>query len=557
MRSRLVLGVAAVLCVGVAGLSTSSHAQNFEGLGFAAGYNSSRADGVSADGSVVVGLSGPQVVGSDQASRWTAATGMVGLGFVPPATGTSWALAVSGDGSTVVGNSGSPDQAFRWTASGGMVGLGFLPTGGSSVANAVNADGSVVVGGGATTVNGMGTQLAYRWTSSTGMVALGTLPGMQNSIANGVSANGNVVVGNSDCTNCVSNPQAFRWTASSGMVGLGFLSGQTSSNASAISANGNVIIGNSGGDAVSWIGGTINDLGAFTANAVNADGSVIVGTGIGADIWTQANGLMSVQDLLIVDGVNLTGWELQATTGVSADGRVLVGFGIDPQGLREAWIAQLPIAGGVPEPSTWAMMLIGFAGIGFAAYRRKSIPLFALTALLLGSALAMPAPAAADIYTYTISNGTFTTGTISGTVTVDGTAQGITAVDINAGTFGTFTNIFDRDVTNVPSVPYTQFSIEIVNTTDTDVLILRLDDLASLFSGQPVSIDSLSGLFPESMNQFITHDSGIPHPAFGQPFSGTLTVAVPELSTWAMLLFGFAGLGFLAYRRRLIEDHQI
>jgi hypothetical protein len=28
-------------------------------------------------------------------------------------------------------------------------------------------------------------------------------------------------------------------------------------------------------------------------------------------------------------------------------------------------------AGAVPEPSTWAMLLIGFAGIGFMAYRRK------------------------------------------------------------------------------------------------------------------------------------------------------------------------------------------
>lgn len=26
----------------------------------------------------------------------------------------------------------------------------------------------------------------------------------------------------------------------------------------------------------------------------------------------------------------------------------------------------------VPEPSTWAMMILGFAGIGFMAYRRKS-----------------------------------------------------------------------------------------------------------------------------------------------------------------------------------------
>jgi hypothetical protein len=30
--------------------------------------------------------------------------------------------------------------------------------------------------------------------------------------------------------------------------------------------------------------------------------------------------------------------------------------------------------GAVPEPSTWAMMIVGFAGVGFMAYRRKSKP---------------------------------------------------------------------------------------------------------------------------------------------------------------------------------------
>jgi hypothetical protein len=34
--------------------------------------------------------------------------------------------------------------------------------------------------------------------------------------------------------------------------------------------------------------------------------------------------------------------------------------------------AQLTSA--VPEPSTWAMMMLGFAGVGFMAYRRKSKP---------------------------------------------------------------------------------------------------------------------------------------------------------------------------------------
>jgi len=29
-----------------------------------------------------------------------------------------------------------------------------------------------------------------------------------------------------------------------------------------------------------------------------------------------------------------------------------------------------------PEPSTWAMMILGFSGLGFMAYRRKSKPTF-------------------------------------------------------------------------------------------------------------------------------------------------------------------------------------
>ena len=36
------------------------------------------------------------------------------------------------------------------------------------------------------------------------------------------------------------------------------------------------------------------------------------------------------------------------------------------------------LASAVPEPSTWAMMIIGFCGVGFMAYRRKqAAPLIA------------------------------------------------------------------------------------------------------------------------------------------------------------------------------------
>jgi hypothetical protein len=43
---------------------------------------------------------------------------------------------------------------------------------------------------------------------------------------------------------------------------------------------------------------------------------------------------------------------------------------------------------------------------------------------------------------------------------------------------------------------------------------------------------------------------GSPAPTFNMAFSITGVGAVPEPSTWAMMILGFAGLGFMAYRRR-------
>ncbi len=37
------------------------------------------------------------------------------------------------------------------------------------------------------------------------------------------------------------------------------------------------------------------------------------------------------------------------------------------------------VTAAVPEPSTWAMMILGFVGVGFMAYRRKNTPTFRLT----------------------------------------------------------------------------------------------------------------------------------------------------------------------------------
>jgi outer membrane autotransporter protein len=47
--------------------------------------------------------------------------------------------------------------------------------------------------------------------------------------------------------------------------------------------------------------------------------------------------MQSLQQLLIDAGVNMTGWQLEVATGVSADGNVVVGYGIH-NARQEAWI---------------------------------------------------------------------------------------------------------------------------------------------------------------------------------------------------------------------------
>ena len=37
-------------------------------------------------------------------------------------------------------------------------------------------------------------------------------------------------------------------------------------------------------------------------------------------------------------------------------------------------LGDFAVGGAVPEPSTWAMMLLGFAGLGYAGYRRAREP---------------------------------------------------------------------------------------------------------------------------------------------------------------------------------------
>jgi probable HAF family extracellular repeat protein len=353
-------------------LAPGTDAASFQGLGFLPGpdygFFESYAYGVSDDGSTVVGW-GNSTTSFSEAFRWTQVDGMVGLGNIPDNT-ASGALGASADGSVIVGWSGS--GPFRWTQAQGMVSLD-ASMGGS--ASDVSANGSVIVGTASSVIID---SEAFRWTVTDGMMLLGDLPGSSTlSEVNALSADGLVVVGGG---NLNLDEEAFRWTATDGMVGLGDLPGGIFySSAQGVSADGSVIVGISRSALVSeafrWTasGGMIG-LGSLpggqssAALDVSADGSIIVGEGLfnsnaTAFIWDQPNGMRSLRDVLINDlglGGSLDGWHLASATGISANGLTIVGYGFNPKGQPEAWIARLDSSPNpTPIPATPALLAAG------------------------------------------------------------------------------------------------------------------------------------------------------------------------------------------------------
>jgi probable HAF family extracellular repeat protein len=328
-----------------------SLAWEFRGVGQFPGMSAGTiAKGVSADGQVVVGYGAYTTNGTPQAFRWTVTNGIEGLGFLASGSWSS-AYGVSGNGAVIAGEAADPTgRAFKWTLQGGMVGLG----NGSQSANSVSFDGQVIVG---RTLSG--SDAAVRWVNGGIAEVLGWLPDYDMATAAGVSGNGSVVVGWCNKGNMPAT-QAFKWTANTGISGLGYLSGGSHSWAFAISSDGAVIVGESGNDsggggneAFRWTAASgmvgLGDLpgGEFSSDArgVSSDGKVIVGrasvTGRAkAFIWDVANGMIGVEDLLAANGVtNIAGWQLYHANGVSADGSVVVGWGRNPSGQGEGWVA--------------------------------------------------------------------------------------------------------------------------------------------------------------------------------------------------------------------------
>jgi len=247
---------------------------------------------------------GTNAAGNAEAVRWTPAVGKLPLGFLPSGGYSSRAYACSADGQHACGENlfqptGSPPplpitQAFRWSPATGMVGLGFLPGGSQflSTARAMSADGSVIVGW---ATDASFANRPFRWTQATGMVDI--TGGQFTGTARGVSADGNFIVG-SDAA--ASRGYIYHTSSPPGVIThLSPLPGATSSAAADISANGARTVGASGGRACIWQftdTPEVIDLNFYAppgwtlqvAQACSDNGYLITGYGLNPQGQTQA-----------------------------------------------------------------------------------------------------------------------------------------------------------------------------------------------------------------------------------------------------------------------------
>ncbi len=277
------------------------------------------ANAISDDGTVIVGETGTSSSILTQAFLLRNGND---FRTMAASAGISGATDVSADGSVAIVSTyrSFQYQPYRWTEQSGFERFG-NPTA-NPRANSISSDGQVIVG--------QASNQAVRWDSDGSMTGIGFLPNGDYSAAYGVSANGDVIVGQGyiGTVNEYTSAEAFRWDKSTGVVGLGFLPDTyPQSVATQVSNDGNTILGFSG------VVGKLVDYETF--------------------VWDPQHGMRSLLNVLLDDpsvADSVRNWHFEYPGDISADGRTIVGTGIDPLGHEEAFLIRFDSPIGVPEP---------------------------------------------------------------------------------------------------------------------------------------------------------------------------------------------------------------
>jgi PEP-CTERM motif len=348
----------------------------------------------------------------------------------------------------------------------------------------------------------------------------------------------------------------------------------------------------------------------------------------------DATSLFSFDFVPIVSG--LTAFGLDFTVGRNADG--VASSGNDQFTESGSYIysnfsvvdlSAPPFTGAVPEPSTWAMMLLGFAGIGFMAYRRKNKPAL-MAAFLLGVVIFPTSQASADVTlnfdaTYSsrvVFNGpnattdpnftpfsfsfsvsfdpsvistlgpTFSTGPFTAPDGSSGTYSAATANTLFAaptftsspvssalrllaggGLDNTYSTTFESEAYNSWSTYFTNYGARAVglSTGGQNGFGVYYYEMYVYVGGVPTGLNDVGHISAQTLQSYLAtantqslswfiDEAGIASEyqdmgqRIGYDYQGVAVLTsisdVPEPSTWAMLLLGFAAISFMAYRRK-------
>ena len=363
----------------LAALPAAAAPNNITDLGTLKSDNSgdSHANAISGDGSVVVGYADDGVgTYSVRATVWSGSNWgtKTDLGTLKvDNSGSSWAEAVSSDGSVVAGaadNDNGPYRATVWSGSnwGTKTDLGTLSSGnsGTSYVQAVSRDGSVVAG---YADNNSNEKRAVVWSGSNwaNKTDLGTLKtdNSGNSQIWGISSDGSIVVGyaENDDNTITLNDRPTVWSGSnwSTKTDLGTLKTDNSGGgwAFAVSGDGSVVVGRATDEnditrAVVWSGsnwaaktdlGTLktDNSGGSQAQGVSSDGSVVGGWSYNdngerrATTWS-GSGWSTKTDLGTLKTDNSGS---SSVYGISADGNFAVGEADNDNGDSRAAVWNL------------------------------------------------------------------------------------------------------------------------------------------------------------------------------------------------------------------------
>jgi probable HAF family extracellular repeat protein len=309
------------------------------------------ANGINADGSIVVGFSrvGPSY--SDRrAFRWSLGTGMIALDNLQGST-RSEARAVNADGSVIAGmaeTSDGTERAMCWTIGDGVLALPDF--GGAAAVNALSRDGSVMVG---TATISSGRSSAVRWLNGAITEVTPSPPGTSVASAIGLAVSGD---GTRIAGTLVTGPNfethGFLTPTSGGVYTLvtdpiSALNATGDAGVGVAAQSGTLPLGYWFRSAESVLISAADSSCGGNATCISADGRLAGGSlgtecGAFAILWSRASGPVRLDRLLSRGGANWSHWrQLSVVTGMSADGLTVCGYGVNTAGATEAFVAAI------------------------------------------------------------------------------------------------------------------------------------------------------------------------------------------------------------------------